>query len=117
MGERNLNSEGNAPATSQSSALAGHPTRRPIEAGGSGSDRAIETSAPKHQGRNLEVMWLFNRLKFDYKTIADFRKNNKHAFCSDVRFVRTPQKITKNGTSPSHVKQPISRDRSRRASG
>ena len=27
--------------------------------------------------RNIEVMWLLNRLKPDFKTIADFRKNNK----------------------------------------
>lgn len=26
--------------------------------------------------RNLEVMWLMNELKPDYKTIAEFRKNN-----------------------------------------
>ena len=82
-----MNNEGNAPATSQSSALAGHPTRRPIEAGGSGLNRAIETSAPKHEGRNLEVMWLFNRLKFDFKPGAGFRKTNRHALCSDVPFV------------------------------
>ena len=34
--------------------------------------------------RNIEVMWLINGLKPDFKTIADFRKNNKgpikHAF-------------------------------------
>lgn len=33
------------------------------------------------------MMWLFNRLKFDFKTIAYFHKNNKHAFCCDVPFV------------------------------
>jgi transposase len=27
--------------------------------------------------RNIEVMWLINSLKPDFKTIADFRKNNK----------------------------------------
>lgn len=27
--------------------------------------------------RNIEVMWLINGLKPDFKTIADFRKNNK----------------------------------------
>ncbi|PKM80199.1 MAG: DDE transposase [Firmicutes bacterium HGW-Firmicutes-13] len=27
--------------------------------------------------RNIEVMWLINRLKPDFKTIADFRKDNK----------------------------------------
>jgi len=43
--------------------------------------------------RNIEVMWLINRLKPDFKTIADFRKDNKPAFvatCSAfVRFCRT----------------------------
>jgi len=29
--------------------------------------------------RNVEVMWLLNRLTPDFKTIADFRKNNKKA--------------------------------------
>lgn len=37
-------------------------------------------------------MWLINRLKPDFKTIADFRKNNKLAFvatcCAFVRFCR-----------------------------
>jgi transposase len=28
--------------------------------------------------RNIEVMWLINELKPDFKTIADFRKNNKN---------------------------------------
>lgn len=43
--------------------------------------------------RNIEVMWLINRLKPDFKTIADFRKNNKPAFIATcrafVRFCRT----------------------------
>lgn len=38
-------------------------------------------------------MWLINRLKPDFKTIADFRKNNKPAFVATcrafVRFCRT----------------------------
>ena len=38
-------------------------------------------------------MWLINRLKPDFKTIADFRKNNKAAFVTTcrafVRFCRT----------------------------
>ena len=29
--------------------------------------------------RNLEVIWLLNKLRPDFKTIADFRKNNKKA--------------------------------------
>jgi len=29
--------------------------------------------------RNIELMWLINSLKPDFKTIADFRKNNKQA--------------------------------------
>ncbi|MGK9527280.1 IS5/IS1182 family transposase, partial [Salmonella enterica subsp. enterica] len=35
--------------------------------------------------RNIEVMWLINRLKPDFKTIADFRKNNKLAFLATCR--------------------------------
>lgn len=35
--------------------------------------------------RNIEVMWLINRLKPDFKTIADFRKNNKAAFIATCR--------------------------------
>ncbi|ERY35646.1 hypothetical protein Q067_02281 [Pseudomonas aeruginosa BL13] len=38
-------------------------------------------------------MWLINRLKPDFKTIADFRKNNKAAFVATcrafVQFCRT----------------------------
>lgn len=33
----------------------------------------------KECGRNIELMWLLNRLAPDFKTIADFRKNNKTA--------------------------------------
>ncbi|WP_426120004.1 transposase, partial [Pseudomonas sp. DSP3-2-2] len=35
--------------------------------------------------RNVEVMWLINRLKPDFKTIADFRKDNKLAFVATCR--------------------------------
>jgi len=34
----------------------------------------------KEAGRNLEVMWLLNSLKPDFKTICDFRKDNRKAF-------------------------------------
>lgn len=48
--------------------------------------------------RNIEVMWLINRLKPDFKTIADFRKNNKPAFIATcrafVQFCRTAGLIT-----------------------
>jgi transposase len=37
------------------------------------SSRKIE----KETHRNIEVMWLINELKPDFKTIADFRKDNK----------------------------------------
>lgn len=39
------------------------------------SSRRLEDEA----GRNLEVIWLLNKLKPDFKTIADFRKDNKKA--------------------------------------
>ncbi|UVK96768.1 IS1182 family transposase [Pseudomonas sp. B21-048] len=35
--------------------------------------------------RNVEVMWLINRLKPDFKTIADFRRDNKTAFIATCR--------------------------------
>ena len=31
-------------------------------------------------GRNVEVMWLLRKLRADFKTIADFRKDNRNAF-------------------------------------
>ena len=40
------------------------------------SSRRLETEA----GRNLEVMWLLRRLRPDFKTIANFRRDNRHAF-------------------------------------
>lgn len=39
------------------------------------SSRRLETEA----ARNLEIIWLLNSLKPDFKTIADFRKDNKTA--------------------------------------
>lgn len=39
------------------------------------SSRRLEREA----GRNLELMWLLGRLTPDFKTIADFRKNNTNA--------------------------------------
>ena len=39
------------------------------------SSRKLETEA----GRNVELMWLLKKLKPDFKTIADFRKDNKKA--------------------------------------
>lgn len=40
------------------------------------SSRRLEVEA----GRNLEVLWLLQKLTPDFKTIADFRKNNASAF-------------------------------------
>jgi hypothetical protein len=40
------------------------------------SSRRLETEA----GRNLEVIWLLCGLRPDFKTIADFRKDNRNAF-------------------------------------
>lgn len=40
------------------------------------SSRLLE----KETHRNVEVMWLMKKLKPDFKTIADFRKNNAKAF-------------------------------------
>lgn len=40
------------------------------------SSRRLEAEA----GRNLELIWLLRGVRPDFKTIADFRKNNRHAF-------------------------------------
>jgi len=40
------------------------------------SSRKLEQEAT----RNIEVMWLLRKLKPDFKTIADFRKDNRNAF-------------------------------------
>ena len=40
------------------------------------SSRRLEAEA----GRNLEVIWLLRHLQPDFKTIADFRRDNRHAF-------------------------------------
>lgn len=45
------------------------------------SSRALEREAR----RNLEVMWLVNRLNPDFKTIADFRKDNAKAIVGTCR--------------------------------
>jgi transposase len=45
------------------------------------SSRRLEREA----GRNVELMWLLGRLKPDFKTIADFRKNNTKAIQSVCR--------------------------------
>ncbi len=44
--------------------------------------------------RNLEVIWLMRQLKPDFKTIADFRRDNRKAFRSVFRqFVRLCQEL------------------------
>ena len=49
------------------------------------SSRRLEQEAI----RNLEVIWLLNKLKPDFKTIADFRKDNKKALVKVFRdFIR-----------------------------
>src|SRR5262252_11216914 len=40
------------------------------------SSRRLEAEA----GRNLELMWLLRRVRPDFKTIADFRRDNVKAF-------------------------------------
>jgi len=49
------------------------------------SSRRLETES----GRNLEVIWLMRKLRPDFKTIADFRKDNKKALVKVFRdFIR-----------------------------
>ena len=40
------------------------------------SSRRLEAEA----GRNIEVIWLLRQLRPDFKTIADFRRDNRQAF-------------------------------------
>jgi len=49
------------------------------------SSRKLETEA----GRNIELMWLLCRLKPDFKTIADFRRDNKEAIQEVFRLFNT----------------------------
>ena len=48
------------------------------------SSRRLEREA----GRNVELMWLLGRLAPDFKTIADFRKNNGEGHSPGVSGVR-----------------------------
>jgi transposase len=45
------------------------------------SSRQLEREAQ----RNIEVIWLLRGLKPDFKTIADFRRDNRGAFKSEFR--------------------------------
>ena len=54
------------------------------------STRRLEREA----GRNVELMWLLGRLAPDFKTIADFRKDNTKAICLVCReFVMICRKL------------------------
>lgn len=54
------------------------------------SSRRLETECQ----RNVEVMWLLGRLAPDFKTIADFRKDNGQAFSATCRaFVQFCRKV------------------------
>jgi transposase len=53
------------------------------------SSRRLETEAK----RNIELMWLIRKLKPDFKTIADFRKDNKKAL---VQVFRDFTRLCKN---------------------
>ena len=54
------------------------------------SSRRLEREAQ----RNVELMWLTGRLAPDFKTIADFRKNNGDAICQVCRqFVKVCRRI------------------------
>ena len=49
------------------------------------SSRRLE----RESRRNVEVLWLLNRLSPDFKTIADFRKDNRQAIVGTCRaFIR-----------------------------
>ena len=60
--------------------------------------------------RNLEVIWLLRHLQPDFKTIADFRKDNRHAFKAVFRqFVLLCRKLDLFGRSWSPLTGPGSR--------
>ncbi len=71
---------GKASATGRSRRRAGRPTTRAISSGSYlygylnrvRSSRGLEREA----ARNLEVIWLLRKLRPDFKTIADFRRDN-----------------------------------------
>jgi transposase len=45
------------------------------------ASRRLEAETP----RNIEVIWLLRHLKPDFKTIADFRRDNRNAFLPTFR--------------------------------
>ena len=49
--------------------------------------------------RNIEVIWLLRHLKPDFKTIADFRRDNRNAFRQAQRPVRSRQSLGIRGVS------------------
>ena len=49
------------------------------------SSRRLKAEA----GRNIEVIWLLRHLQPDFKTIADFRRDNRHAFRQVFREFRS----------------------------
>jgi len=54
------------------------------------SSRMLE----RESGRNVELIWLMRQLKPDFKTIADFRRENKRAFREVFRdFVKLCRKL------------------------
>ncbi len=66
------------------------------------SSRRVEREAE----RNVELMWLTGRLAPDFKTIADFRKNNSKAIRSVCRQTHMPRKLNfPGGTSTAYCKQ------------
>src|ERR1700682_3590266 len=68
------------------------------------SSRRLETESH----RNIEVIWLLRSLKPDFKTIADFRRDNRAAFRSVFReFVLLCQRLA-SGITPSKPSAPRS---------
>jgi len=61
------------------------------------SSRRLE----QESARNIEVIWLLKKLKPDFKTIADFRKNNKKALKAVFRDFRNY--VTNGGCSEKNL--------------
>ena len=78
------------------------------------SSRRLETETH----RNLEAIWLLRQLKPDFKTIADFRRDNRHAFRAVFRrFVRLCRELDLYGRELIAVAFPSHSNTSRHRKG
>jgi transposase len=58
--------------------------------------------------RNIEVIWLLRHLKPDFKTIADFRRDNRNAFRQVFReFVLLCRQLVQRFRIPASMDQAV----------